>query len=79
MNGYAILIRFKDQEEVWQPYDRSIFQLQAYKHFCTLRPELLESNIAAKKLFQTLRIQALAPVISFNLTYSHRDMLGMKP
>jgi hypothetical protein len=43
------LIRFKDQEEVWRPYDYSSFQLQAYElqeigelqayeHFCTLRP-----------------------------------------
>jgi hypothetical protein len=34
------LIRFKDQEEVWWPYDYSIFQLQAYEQFCNLRPEL---------------------------------------
>jgi hypothetical protein len=29
------LIRFKDQVEVWRPYDYGIFQLQAYEQFCT--------------------------------------------
>jgi hypothetical protein len=61
------LIRSEDQEEVWPPYDSTIFQLQAYEQFCTLRPEsrfLLESTIAAKQTISNLnrmQIQGLVP------------------